>query len=140
MATGTLQATEAKEGLEAPVKEITLERMDLVRYAGASGDFNPVHTDEVFAKAAGQPSPFGHGMFSMGLLGTALTDWVGIGNVREFGVRFVKQTWPGEVLRTKIVITDVSEKDGQTVVTVECSLENADGETKVTGDATAVLA
>ena len=140
MATGTLKATEAKEGLEAPVKEITLERMDLVRYAGASGDFNPVHTDEVFAKAAGQPSPFGHGMFSMGLLGTALTDWVGIGNVREFGVRFVKQTWPGEVLRTKIVITNVAEKDGSTVVTVECSLENADGETKVTGDATAVLA
>ena len=139
MSTGTLQATEAKEGLEAPVKEITLERMDLVRYAGASGDFNPVHTDEVFAKAAGQPSPFGHGMFSMGLLGTALTDWVGIGNVREFGVRFVKQTWPGEVLRTKIVITDVRDEGGATVVALDCSLENADGETKVTGDATAVL-
>jgi acyl dehydratase len=139
MGTGTLQPTEAKEGLEAPVKEITLGRTDLAIYAGASGDFNPVHHDEVFAKSAGQPSVFGHGMFSMGLLGTALTDFVGIGNVRSFGVRFVKQTWPGEVLRTKIVITDVSEKDGKTLVTMECSLENADGEVKVTGDATAVL-
>lgn len=140
MSTGTLQATEAKEGLEAPVKELTLSRTDLVMYSGASGDFNPVHTDEIFAKNAGQPSVFGHGMFSMGLLGTALTDFVGIGNVRTFGVRFVKQTWPGEVLRTRIVITDVRDEDGKTAVALECSLENADGETKVTGDATAVLA
>jgi acyl dehydratase len=71
----------------------------------------------------------------MGLLGTALTDWVGIGNVREFGVRFVKQTWPGEVLRTKIVVRDVA--DG--VATLDCTLENADGEAKVAGEATAVI-
>jgi acyl dehydratase len=139
MATGTLKAVEAKPGLEAPVKEITLSRTDLVIYAGASGDYNPMHHDEVLAKAAGMPSVFGHGMFSMGFLGTALTDFVGIGNVRSYGVRFVKQTWPGEVLRTKIVVTDVSEANGETVVTLSCSLENGDGETKVTGDATAVL-
>ena len=136
MATGTLKATEAKEGLEAPVKEITLERMDLVRYAGASGDFNPVHTDEVFAKAAGQPSPFGHGMFSMGLLGTALTDWVGIGNVREFGVRFVKQTWPGETLSSRITVT---AKNDDGTIALECELLNEDGEAKVAGDAIAAL-
>ena len=139
MATGTLKAIEAKPGLEAPVKEVALTRTDLVIYAGASGDFNPMHHDEVLAQAAGMPSVFGHGMFSMGILGTALTDFVGAGNVRTFGVRFVKQTWPGEVLRTKIVVTDVSEENGETRVTLSCSLENGDGETKVTGDATAVL-
>jgi acyl dehydratase len=123
-------------GAEAPVKEVTLSRTDLVQYAGASGDFNPMHHDEVKAAAAKLPSVFGHGMFSMGVLGTALTDFVGVDNVRSYSVRFVKQTWPGEVLRTKIVVRDVA--DG--VATLDCTLENADGEAKVTGEATAVIA
>ena len=126
-------------GAEAPVKEVKLTRTDLVQYAGASGDYNPMHHDEIKAQAAKLPSVFGHGMFSMGVLGTALTDYVGVGNLRSYSVRFVKQTWPGEVLRTKIVVTDVRDEGGATVVALECSLENADGETKVTGDATAVL-
>src|SRR5580693_7975054 len=94
-----------KEGEEAPVRSHVLDRTDLVRYAGASYDFNPMHHDEVKAKAAGQPSVFGHGMFSMGFLGTAITDFVGIGNVRHFQVRFAKQTWPGEELRTTVTVT-----------------------------------
>ena len=68
---------DVQEGDEAPVSSHTLTRTDLVRYAGASGDYNPMHHDEILATAAGQPSVFGHGMFSMGLLGTALTDYVG---------------------------------------------------------------
>ena len=62
-------------GTEAPAVSHKLGRTDLVQYAGASGDYNPMHTDEVAAQAAGLPSVFGHGMFSMGLLGRALTDW-----------------------------------------------------------------
>jgi acyl dehydratase len=123
-------------GAEAPVKEVTLTRTDLVQYAGASGDFNPMHHDEIKAQKAKLPSVFGHGMFSMGILGTALTDYVGIGNLRSYSVRFVKQTWPGEVLRTKIVVRDVA--DG--IATLDCTLENADGEPKVSGEATAVVA
>ena len=65
-------------------------------YAGASGDFNPMHTDEVAAQAAGLPSVFGHGMFTAGLLATAVTNYVGIGNLKSYRVRFTKQTWPGE--------------------------------------------
>jgi acyl dehydratase len=122
-------------GAEAPVKEVTLTRTDLVVYAGASGDFNPMHHDEIKAQAAGMPSVFGHGMFSMGFLGTALTDFVGIENLRSYSVRFVKQTWPGEVLRTKVVVRDVA--DG--VATLDCSLENDKGEAKVSGEATAVV-
>jgi acyl dehydratase len=123
-------------GAEAPVKEVTLSRTDLVVYAGASGDFNPMHHDEIKAQAAGMPSVFGHGMFSMGFLGTALTDFVGIENLRAYSVRFVKQTWPGEVLRTKVVVRSV--EDG--VATLDCSLENDKGEAKVSGEATAVVA
>ncbi len=138
MAHAALKATEAEEGLEAPVKEVTLTRTDMVMYAGASGDFNPMHHDEVKAQAAKLPSVFGHGMLSMGIVGAALTDFVGVDNVREFSVRFVKQTWPDEVLRTRIVVTSVREADGHTLVDLECSLANADGEVKVTGKAVAV--
>ena len=75
-----LRFDEVSIGDEAPVITHKLSRTDLVKYAGASGDFNPMHHDEILAKAAGQPSVFGHGMYSMGLLGSALTDYVGVGN------------------------------------------------------------
>src|ERR1700712_5691848 len=93
------------EGDAGPSLSRLLTRTDLVMYAGASGDFNPMHHDEVKAKEAGLPSVFGHGMFSMGLLGRAITDYVGVGNLKRFKVRFTKQTWPGEVLTSKIVVT-----------------------------------
>jgi acyl dehydratase len=130
-----LKASDAVVGAEAPVKELTLSRTDLVQYAGASGDYNPMHHDELKAQAAGMPSVFGHGMFSMGFLGTALTDFVGLENLKSYSVRFVKQTWPGEVLRTKVVVSKV---DGG-VAELECTLANADGEVKVQGDATATV-
>ncbi|HMK62892.1 MAG TPA: MaoC/PaaZ C-terminal domain-containing protein [Acidimicrobiales bacterium] len=127
------------EGDEAPVKTHTLTRTDLVRYAGASGDYNPMHHDEILATKAGQPSVFGHGMFSMGLLGTAITDYLGVGTLTRFQVRFSRQTWPGEELRSKIVVKSKREDGGQKLVDVECSLENAEGEVKVVGEATAAL-
>ncbi len=132
-----LKLDEVKVGAEAPVRTHTLTRTDLVRYAGASGDYNPMHTDEVAAKAAGLPSVFGHGMFSMGLLGVALTDWVGVGNLRGYRVRFTRQTWPGEELTTRIVVTGTREEGGERLVDLECSLANADGEVKVAGSAVA---
>ena len=136
----TLYIEDVTEGDEAPVRSHVLTRTDLVAYAGASGDFNPMHHDEVAATAAGQPSVFGHGMFSMGLLGSALTDYVGIGHVRRFQVRFAKQTWPAETLETKIVVTGTREEAGEHLVDLDVRLHNADGEEKVVGQATAVLA
>ena len=130
---------DVKEGEEAPAFSHTLTRTDLVRYAGASGDYNPMHHDEILATAAGQPSVFGHGMFSMGLLGTALTDYVGPGNVTHYKVRFSRQTWPGEELTTKIVVTGKRVEDGRHLVELDCSLANGEGEVKVVGEATAVL-
>lgn len=125
--------TALQAGAEAPVKEVTLTRTDLVMYAGASGDYNPMHHDEVKAKAAGMPSVFGHGMFSMGFLGGAVTDFVGLENLQSYSVRFVKQTWPDETLRTKVVVRSVEGG----VATLDCSLENDQGEVKVQGEATA---
>src|SRR6478672_6513305 len=111
---------DVNEGDEAPVVAHELTRTDLVMYAGASGDFNPMHHDEVKAKEAGLPSVFGHGMFSMGLLGRAITDYVGIGNLRNFKVRFTKQTWPGETLSSKIVVTGKrKDDDGANLVDLE---------------------
>jgi acyl dehydratase len=123
-------------GDEAPPISHELGRTDLVKYAGASGDYNPMHTDEVAAQAAGLPSVFGHGMFSMGLLGRALTDWAGPGNLANYRVRFTKQTWPGETLTTTVVVTGKREEDGRKLVDVDASLANQDGEVKLAGSAT----
>jgi acyl dehydratase len=125
------------EGDEAPVLTHVLTRTDLVAYAGASGDYNPMHHDEVKATAAGQPSVFGHGMFSMGLLGTAVTEYVGAGNITRFTVRFARQTWPDEVLSSSIVVTGKRTEDGLHLIDLDVRLRNAAGEEKVVGEATA---
>lgn len=123
-------------GAEAPAVQHTLSRTDLVRYAGASGDYNPMHHDEVKAQAAGMPSVFGHGMLSMALLGRAVTDWVGLDAVRRYQVRFVKQTWPDDTLTSHVVVTDVRDEDGQQLADLHCELRNQDGDPVVTGSAT----
>src|SRR5947199_6537876 len=102
------------EGDAAPEFSHDLTRTDLVMYAGASGDFNPMHTDEVAAKAAGLPSVFGHGMFSAGLLATAITNYVGVGNLASYRMRFTKQTWPGEVLSTNVSV--IEKRPGNEIV------------------------
>src|SRR5580693_2673284 len=127
------------DGDEAPVRAHTLTRTDLVMYAGASGDFNPMHHDEVKAQAAGQPSVFGHGMLSMGLLGSAVTDYVGVGNLTRYQVRFARQTWPDEVLTSKVVVSAKRVEDGRHLVDLDVRLVNQQGEEKVVGEATAAL-
>ena len=112
----------------------TLTRTDLVMYAGASGDFNPMHHDELAAQAAGLPSVFGHGMFTAGLLATAVTNYVGVGNLASYRVRFTKQTWPGEVLTTNVV---VREKRANNELVIDCSVTNENGEAKIQGEAVA---
>jgi acyl dehydratase len=136
---GQIHFEDVNEGDEGPVLTHQLSRTDLVRYAGASGDYNPMHHDEIKATAAGQPSVFGHGMFSMGLLGTAITNFVGVGTLTSYKVRFARQTWPDEVLSTKVVVS-AKRKDGdQHIVDLDVSLANSDGEVKVTGEASAAL-
>lgn len=116
-----------------------LTRTDLVMYAGASGDFNPMHTDEVKAQEAGLPSVFGHGMFTAGLLGKAITDFVGVGNLRTYKIRFTKQTWPGEVLTTHVTVARKYEEGHERRVDLECTVTNQTGESKLSGVAVAAL-
>ena len=131
-----LDYSELSAGDAGPAISRPLTRTDLVMYAGASGDFNPMHHDEIAAQQAGLPSVFGHGMFTAGLLATAITDYVGIGNLTSYRVRFTKQTWPGEVLTTKVT---VREKRGGNEVVLDCSVVNEQGEIKIQGEAVAVL-
>jgi len=138
MAEQALKFDDVNEGDEAPAFSHTLTRTDLVQYAGASGDFNPMHHDDTLAQKAGLPSVFGHGMFTMGFLGKAITDYVGVGNLKAFSVRFTKQTWPDEVLTTKVVVSAKREEGGEKLVDLECSVANGDGEVKVAGTATAL--
>ena len=117
-----------------------LTRTQIVQYAGASGDFNPLHHDDGFAQSqAGYPSIFAHGMLSMGLTGRLLTDWLGDGVLEEYGVRFVRQVWPGDTLTAHGVVKSV-EPEGETArVEIEVTTRNQRDEPVITGSATAVL-
>jgi acyl dehydratase len=115
-----------------------LTRTQIVQYAGASGDFNPLHTDEVFAThVAGYPSVFAHGMLSMAMTGRMLTDWLGDGSLTEFGVRFVRQVWPGDTLTARATVTEVREVADGRLADLAVSTVNQSGDEVVTGTATA---
>jgi acyl dehydratase len=90
-----------------------------VRYAGASGDFNPMHYDDTLARAAGYPSVFSQGMHSAALLASFAVDWLGAGNVSRFAVRFREQVWPGDVLTCSGEITAISQNENGLLVTAE---------------------
>lgn len=117
-----------------------LSRTQIVQYAGASGDFNPMHHDEGFATGtAGYPSLFAHGMLTMGLTGKLLTDWLGDGVLARFGVRFVSQVWPGDTLTARGKVVSVEQAGAEALVKIELVTVNQDGKPVVTGNATARL-
>ncbi|MDF9747505.1 FAS1-like dehydratase domain-containing protein [Natrinema salsiterrestre] len=114
-----------------------LERRQFVKYAGASGDFNPIHYDEPYATAAGNESVFGQGMFTAGIASRVVTDWFDLADVASFGLRFQSRVFPGD---TVVATGDVVEVDRDSG-TVETELEarTTEGETLLTGTATALL-
>ena len=117
-----------------------LKRTQIVQYAGASGDYNPLHTDEIFTtQVAGYPSVFAHGMLSMGLTGTMLTDYVGDGALKKYGVRFTNQVWPGDTLTSTATIIDIREQDGEKVVDLQIETTNQNDVAVITGNATAKI-
>ena len=111
-----------------------LKRTQIVMYAGASGDYNPVHTDEVFTtQVAGYPSVFAHGMLTMGMTGKMLTNYVGDGRLTEYGVRFTNQVFPGDTLDATATVTEVA--DG--IVALDVSTVNQNGVEVLKGSAKA---
>jgi acyl dehydratase len=125
-----------------PLVKGPIQQIQLTRYAGASGDFNPIHQDDAFAKAAGMGGVFAHGMLSMGFVAQSVTDWAGVGTVRKIGVRFAGLVRLGDVVtcRGKTVARRPA-KDGQDEHLVDLDLwaENQKGEKVVTGKATIAL-
>ena len=117
-----------------------LKRTQLVQYAGASGDYNPVHTDEKFVtEVAGYPTVFAHGMLTMGMTGVLVTNFVGDARLTNYGVRFVNQVWPGDTLTGTAEVAAVREDDGQHLVDLTITTVNQDGVAVLTGTATAVI-
>ena len=116
-----------------------IEQIQLTRYAGASGDFNPIHQDDAFAKAAGMGGVFAHGMLSMGFVAQAVTDWAGAGRVRRIGVRFTGLVRLKDTVTCRGRVVGTSPQDGLGLVDLEIWAENQRGEKVVSGTATVAL-
>ncbi len=115
-----------------------LSQTQLVMYAGTSGDYNPLHSDDLYSReVAGYPGVFAHGMLTMGLTGKMLTNYVGDGRLTNFGVRFTNQVWPGDTLTSTATVVEVRAEGGEHFVDLSLETTNQDGKTVVTGTATA---
>ena len=126
-----LQAGDALPALELP----PITRHTLALYCGASGDHNPIHVDIDFAKSAGMPDVFAHGMLSMAWLGRLLTNWAPQRDLREFSVRFSAITHVGERIVCKGRVADKLERDGEPLLRIVMTTANEKGEVKLTGEA-----
>lgn len=115
-----------------------LSRTRLVMYSGASGDYNPLHSDEMYTvQVAGFPGIFSHGMLTMGLTGKMLTNYVGISRLTNFGVRFTNQVWPGDTLDATATVQAIREANGVHLVDLDVCTVNQDGKEVLKGYATA---
>jgi acyl dehydratase len=131
---------DVKEGDAIPAVVVErLSRTDLVKYAGASGDFNPIHHDEEFARSAGNPTVFGHGMLTAGFVARCITDFVGVENLRRYKVRFATRVWPGDTITCQGKITRRYEDGGEARIDGEVAATTQKGEVAVAGSFTAAL-
>jgi len=133
-------ATSVSEGEVRTQEFPALTRTMFVKYAGASGDFNPMHHDDTIASQVGNPSVFGHGMLTMGLAARVVKDWFGPEAIRRLQVRFAKQVWPGDVLTATATVKGTREENGEKVADLDITVVNQDGVQSIVGEATAVVA
>ena len=137
-----LQKTQLEVGtIHSEVVVENLTRTQIVQYAGASGDYNPIHSDEVFIKeVVGYPSVFAHGMLTMGMTAMMLTNYVGDGQLTDYGVRFTKQVFPGDDLTAKCEVTGFNTSDdGDSVVELKVETLNQRQEVVLSGYAKAKI-
>jgi len=132
-----MTARDLNVGAELPARTFApLTRTDFVRYQGASGDMNPIHHDEEYAKSAGYPSVFSVGMLQAGLLASYATDLLGPDNVRRFSISFREQVWPGDTLVATGTVTKVYEADEEPRVDLELTMSREGGGVAIKGEAT----
>ncbi|MBX7113783.1 MAG: MaoC family dehydratase N-terminal domain-containing protein [Myxococcaceae bacterium] len=113
-----------------------VDRVQLARYAGATGDFNPIHVDEVHARGLGMPSVYAPSPLGMGFLGQLISDWARGALLRKFGVKFIKIIWPGDTLVCKGRVSDRFGQDGKYFIDLDVWAENQKGELVLKGLAT----
>ena len=123
-------------GTQIPALELPpISRYTLALYAGASGDHNPIHIDSDFAKAAGMPDVFAHGMLSMAYLGRMLTNWQPQATLRKFSNRFAAITQLQDVITCSGQVVELLEQDGETLARCEIQAAKADGVQTLIGEA-----
>jgi acyl dehydratase len=124
---------------ELPSFDVTVNRTHFVKYAGAGGDFNPIHHDEEFATSVGLPSVFAMGLMHGGFLTRVVTDWAGDGNVRRYKIRFASQVWPKDTLTFKGKVVKKYTENGKSLVDCELFVVNQHGQNAIIGEATVSL-
>ena len=122
-----------------PLTKPMVDRVQIARYAAASGDFNRLHLDEPCAHSVGFPGMFAPGMLAMGFIGQLLTAWLRRGHVRKMSARFVKIVWPGDELTCRGRIGELRREPGACYADVELWAENRKGELVLRGQATCEL-
>jgi len=116
-----------------------LQKLQHVMYAGASGDFNPLHTDDDFAKAVGMDGVIAHGMLIMGFVGQAITSWIPRKYLKKFGVRFAGMTKPGNTITVTGKVTDKRVEAGENIISCEVAAQDENDDVKITGHFEAIL-
>ena len=122
-----------------PLTLAPINRTALALFAGASGDHNPIHIDIDYAREAGMPDVFAHGMLSMAYLGRLLTQWVDQRQVRAFSVRFVGITHLGDQIMCSGKVVEKFDVDGEHRVKLQIETANQSGDKRVVGDAVVAL-
>jgi len=136
MASRKLYFEAVRVGEELPALTKTpVDRVQLARYAGASGDFNPVHVDETYAKSLGMPSVYAPGMLIMGFLGQLVSDWARGAQLRRYSVKFSKIVWPGDTVVCKGRVTERWGDEGRYFAELDLWAENQKGELVLRGGA-----
>ncbi len=123
-------------GAEIPALELPpITRSTLALYAGASGDHNPVHIDIDFARKAGMPDVFAHGMLSMAYLGRMLTNWQPQAKLRKFNNRFAAITHLQDVITCQGRVVELIQQGGESLARCEINAAKATGEQTLIGEA-----
>ncbi|MGE0683864.1 MAG: MaoC/PaaZ C-terminal domain-containing protein [Candidatus Binatia bacterium] len=140
MARTKLYFEDVKEGDELPPFIVeNLTRGDFVKYAGASGDFTPLHYDQTFVESAGIPTVFAMGMLNAGILSRLVADYAGIENLRKYKVRFATRVWPGDSITCRGKVTKKAVENGEKIIEGDVQALNQKGEVAIQGSFRAAL-